>query len=223
MGEDQIIAATLKRFYCTAAFLLLCSIFNVCQAQEPDYNDLGSWTAISVARPLSERFSLSTRLEQRTQNDFTDLNQIYGRSSLYWKPVSWLRIDQNLDYSYTPSGRRIRYIPGLRASRKTEGGTSIYLRQWYMRIWYVGEDRDPGNTLRSKAGLSHRIGGKALTPHIDYEIFYWDKVSQHRFYAGSRIKLGEGVLLDIFYLYQLYPVRQSGTHIAGSALSITLP
>ena len=210
-----------RRIYCTAA-LLLCSIF-VCHAQEPDYGDLGSWTAISVGRPLSEHFSLATRLEQRTQNDFTDLNQIYARYSVYWKPVSWLRVDQNLDYSYTPSGNRIRYIPGLRIFHKTDRGTSMYLRQWYMRTWDVGEDRSAGNTLRSKAGLSHQIGGKALTPHVDYEIFYWDKVSQHRFYAGSRIRLGEGVSLDLFYLYQLYPLRQSGTHIAGSALSITLP
>ena len=220
MGENQIITPRGLRSYCTAALLLLCSIFN-CNAQ--NYNDLGSWFALSVSRDFSERFSAAVRVEHRTLDTFQELNQAYSRASLYYKPVKWMRIDMNLDWAYTPSGNRIRYIPGIRLSHKTESGTSLYLREWYMRTQYPGQELDPGNTLRTKAGLSHPIGERGLTPHLDYEIFYWDAVSQHRFYAGTRIRLSKEASLDLFYLYQLFPLREYGIHVAGINLAISLP
>ena len=223
MGEDQIISLRgLNLRYCTAALLLLCSIFN-CKAQSADYSDLGSWLAVSVSRPFNERFSATVRLEQRTKDDFQGLNQIYSRASIYYKPSDWLRIDQQFDWAYTPSGNRIRYVPGLRVSHKTERGISMYLRQWYMHTWYPGQSKASVGTLRTKAGLSHPVGEKGLTPHLDYEIFYWDAVSQHRFYAGARVRLSKETSLDLFYLYQLFPIREYGLHVTGINLAISLP
>ncbi|MBR0109149.1 MAG: DUF2490 domain-containing protein [Bacteroidales bacterium] len=220
MGENQIITPRGLRSYCTAALLLLCSIFN-CNAQ--NYNDLGSWFALSVSRSFSDKFSAAVRVEHRTLDSFQELNQAYSRASLYYKPVNWLRIDMNLDWAYTPSGNRIRYIPGLRLSHKTESGTFLYLREWYMRTQYPGQELDPGNTLRTKAGLSRPVGERGLTPHLDYEIFYWDKITQQRFYLGGKFPLSDSVSLDVFYLYQLLPVKKTGTHILGATLSFTLP
>ncbi|MBP5488312.1 MAG: DUF2490 domain-containing protein [Bacteroidales bacterium] len=220
MGENLIISPSKFNKYCTAALLLLCSIFN-CHAQ--DYNDLGSWFAVRVNRNFSDQFSAAVRVEHRSFNDFQSLNQVYCRGSVYWKPTGWLRLGQHLDWAYTPSGNRIRIIPGVRLSYKTAGGTSMYLREWYMRTEYPGAGRAADNTLRTKAGLSRRIGEKGLTPHLDYEIFYWESVSQQRFFAGSKFPLSEAVSLDVFYLYQLLPLRQKGTHIVGATLAITLP
>ena len=223
MGEDQIISLKgLKFKYCTAAILLLCSIFN-CNAQSADYSDLGSWLAISVNRPFSEHVSATVRLEQRTRDEFQGLNQIYSRASIYYKPTKWLRLDQQFDWAYTPTGNRIRYVPGLRVSHKTERGTSMYLREWYMHTWYPGQSKASVGTLRTKAGLSHPVGEKGLIPHLDYEIFYWDAVSQHRFYAGARVRLSKETSLDLFYLYQLFPIREYGLHVTGINLSISLP
>ena len=223
MGEDQIISLKgLKFKYCTAAFLLLCSIFN-CKAQDANYDDHGSWLAISVSRPFDERFSSTIRLEHRTQSEFKELNQIYGRASFYYKPAKWLRLDQQFDFAYTPGGNRFRYVPGLRVSHKTKLGTSFYLREWFMHTMYPEPDKMPVSTFRTKAGLSHQFDEIGLTPHLDYEIFYWDAVSQHRFYAGTRIRLSKEASLDIYYLRQTFPLREYGLHIAGMHLAITLP
>lgn len=219
MGENLIISPSKFNKYCTAALLLLCSIFN-CHAQ--DYNDLGSWFAVRVNRNISNQLSASVRLEHRTFDSFQSLNQAYCRASVYWKATSWLRFGQHIDWAYTPSGDRIRIIPGIRLSYKTSGGTSMYLREWYMRTVYPGTEVIADNTLRTKAGFSHRIGDTDLTPHLDYEIFYWDSISQHRFFAGSKFHLSDSTYLDVFYLYQLLPLRSSGTHIVGATLAITL-
>lgn len=222
MGENQLISLRSSLFHCTAALLLLCSFLN-CRAQDDPWNDTGSWAAVSVRGSLGEKLSAAVRIEHRTKENFSTLNQAYCRASLYYSPAEWLRIDGNLDYAYTPQGARLRFLPGLRISERTDSGIFLYLRQWYMGTWYPDEDKAPSKTLRTKLGASRRLGESPFTPHFDYEIFWWDEASQQRFYAGTRVRLCESASLDAFYLYQMYPIQGSGTHIIGLALSFTLP
>lgn len=219
MGENQVILLDSKfRKICTVALLLLCSLF-MSRAQE--YNDYGSWNWVNVSFSPARKLGAFGRLEYRSLDHFKGLNQVYFRTGLQYKPVKWLRLDSSFDYAYTPSGSKLRFLPGFNVSGKYNG-ISIYWRQWFMHTWNVGKETT-SDTLRSKVGASKRIGDSAFTPHLDYEIFYWgDKISQHRFYAGTKIRLSTTTTLGCFYLYQLYPIRQQGTHLLGLGLNFAI-
>lgn len=219
MGEDQVILLGSKLIrYCTVAFLLLCSLFSS-KAQE--YNDYGSWDWVHVSFSPAEKLGAFGRLEYRSLDHFQGLNQVFFRAGLQYKPVKWLRLDSNFDYAYTPTGSKLRFLPGFNVSGKVEG-VSLYWRQWLMHTWNVGKDTT-SDTFRSKFGVSKRIGDTRFTPHVDYEIFYWgDKVTQHRFFAGTKIRMSDSLTFATFYLYQLYPLKQSGYHLLGLGLNLAI-
>lgn len=83
-----------------------------------------------------------------------------------------------------------------------------------MHVWNL-DDPGQSDVLRTKVGVSRQLKDGIFSPHVDYEIFYLDEISQHRFYAGGKIKLNRHNVLDVFYLYQILPLKDKGTHIAG--------
>lgn len=198
----------------TAILLLLFTAIGA-RAQEWT-DDAGSWISANVKASVAPRFSLEGRVEWRTQDSFSSTNQLFARACLAWKPLDWLRVDTRFDYGHYPSSSdKLRVIPGMMLSYKY-GACTVYLRQWLMHSWDHTGSASSSDVLRTKVGGSVKISDTAYTPHMDYEVFYWDStVTQQRFYLGTRVKLPQGMSLDVFYLYQILPLKYKGTHIAG--------
>lgn len=206
-------------FFMRRTLLVLFLMFCVLPLCAQGIQDIGSWTSFNLKSSLSQTVSLEGRVEWRTYDCMSATNQIFARGCVAWKPNSFVRLDVRGDYGYYPSsGGKLRFIPGFTLSDKAYGH-SLYFRQWWMHSRDLGGAKS-SDVLRSKVGVSRTVNGTAFTPHVDCELFYWDTFTQHRYYAGTRVKLKHGNSLDMFLLYQFLPPIGKRTLILGLSWTI---
>lgn len=171
------------------------------------------WTTTSISKSFGQdkKWSLGLHSEYRHQfhEGVSKTSQYFLRPNVAYKAFPWMSLKYQMDFAFTSSGFRMRFIPELTFTKKT-GDFTLSLRQRALITWKIAEDTN-STVLRTRAKAEYSITQTPMSVHFAVEP-YWCEFSKDsfawlqkvRWYAGFNIKLIDGLTLIPQYVCQAY-------------------
>ena len=202
----------MRYFYSIVACLCLSlSTFSLA-AQDRD-DTFMIWSTTTINKPLGQDKKWSVGLHSEYRHQFHEgeskTSQYFVRPNVSYKALPWLSLKYQVDFAFTPSGFRMRFIPEVSFTKKT-GDFSLSLRQRALTTWKIAEGTN-STVLRTRARVEYSIPETPMSVHCAVEPYWCDfsKTSfawlqKVRWYAGVNIKLTDGLTLTPQYVCQAY-------------------
>lgn len=200
---------------CTAASIALCGTL---KAQT--INDFGTWVSIHATKSWGKPF-ITARLEHRSFKSVSATECYFGMIGGGYALTPWLKADAGYEFWKIPSAGDATFHKatlGATGTLKKES-LAVSIREKY-ELSFNAAGGSPSGTLRSRLRAQYSIPSSSFTPYVMYEHFQtlstgsWQR-SLH--YVGTEIKLGGPNILDVYYMYHLFPSASgnSSCHVLG--------
>lgn len=168
--------------------------------------DCGAWCTLSFVKSLGKPF-VAARLEHRSFENLSATECWFAAVGGGYSFTGWFKADVGYEFWKIPSagGAVVHKATAGCTASLVRDGLNVNIREKYEQSF--GADGSLSGTLRSRLRAQYRIGSSRFTPYVMYEHFEtvgtgWQR-SLH--YAGAEIKLADHHVLDVFYLYHLFP------------------
>jgi len=189
-------------------------------------NDFGTWTSLQVIKTWKNQDRgvspyAQGRAELRSFENASAVESYFltvGGGCAFNK---YFRADLGYEFWKMPGHNNTTTHKGVvcLTGSISSGGLGFFLREKY-EMAYTQELHTTAHTLRTRLRAQYSISSIRLTPYMMYELFGsltgmgWLR-SLH--YAGAEFRFGKHNMVDLFYLYNLYPSVDGtcGRHIAG--------
>lgn len=172
-------------------------------------NDLGTWVSAQAIKNFDKAFA-TMRLEHRSFDDISATECAFAMAGVGYKFAPWLSGDLSYEYWTIPSvGDGIivqKAVASFTASHRS-GDLSTAFRAKY-ELAFSSTGGDPSHTFRWRLRVQYAPEGWRARPYAMAELFTgvndpaWIR-SLH--YVGTEIPLGGGHMIDLFYMYHLFP------------------
>ena len=202
----------MRLFYSIVA--CLCLVLSTLSAAAQDREDtfmIWSTTTIHKSFGQDKKWNVGILSEYRHQfhEGESKTSQYFFRPNASYKVLPWLSLKYQMDFAFTSSGFRMRFIPEVTFSKKI-GEFTLAFRQRAMTTWKVAEGTN-STVLRSRAKVEYRIPETPMSVHFAAEPYWCDFSKESfawlqkvRWYAGFNIKLTDGLTLIPQYVCQAY-------------------
>lgn len=197
-------------------FLILLSAFmGSAWAQE---REIATWTYFSLAKKMSNRWTLSTQTELRTGDDNTSLYLWYLDGSAQYKVNTWFSAGMGIDYikihSHATATRRdvwrTDWRPYVSLNARIPMGAlrTSFNESWtynWMPETMAGQVIVHGKAfflLRHRLTIEYPLSETRFTPYLRGEIRHTRQLERFRTTIGTTIRLTDHTSLDAAYIYQ---------------------
>lgn len=169
-------------------------------------SDLGSWCSLMFVKAWEKPY-MTARLEHRSFEKMSSTECWFAAVGAGYNFTKWLKADMGYEFWKIPSAGGVtvnKATLGVTASLVRDG-LNVNIREKYEEAF--SQDGSASGTLRSRLRAQYRIGSSRFSPYVMYEHFEtigtgWQR-SLH--YAGAEIRLADHHVLDLYYLYHLFP------------------
>lgn len=184
--------------------LALCSF---AQAQTP--TDFGSWESFHIVKSWGKPF-INARLEHRSFHKISATECYFAMLGGGYGFTPWLKADMGYEFWKIPSAGNATIHKATLGATGTlkKDALAVSLREKY-ELAFNAAGGSPSGTLRSRLRAQYSIPSTPVTPYLMYEHFQtlgsaggWQR-SLH--YVGAEFKLGGPNILDVYYMYHLFP------------------
>lgn len=184
-------------------------------------NDLGTWVSGQVIKNFDKAFA-TVRLEHRSFDNIGATECFFAVAGAGYKFTPWLTGDLSYEYWNVPSAGDLvmhKAVASLTASHRS-GDLSVAFRGKY-ELAFNAAGGDPSHTFRWRLRTQYAPEGAAVRPYAMAELFTgvnspaWIR-SLH--YLGIEVPAGKQHLIDLFYMYHLFPrgASTSSCHLLGA-------
>lgn len=204
-----------KHFSLYRAFIIAAAAASVLSANSLRAADGGSWVNIQFNKGWTDTYAF-LRAEHRSFKDFSETEAMFTALGFGYKFTPWLKSDLSYEYWNVNPNVDIHKAVLTSTATMSRDGLAVSIRE---KLEYAMNPAASSTslTLRSRLRGQYSIPGCGVTPYAMAEIFNWDKWVRSLYYVGSEIKVGKHSMVDIFYLYHLYPsaLGNQGEHVLG--------
>jgi len=183
--------------------LLLLVSLSTAMAQ----SDFGIWSTVNVSKSWEKSYGYFLG-ELRTCDNSTKCDCFYTGVGWGYKFTKWLKSDISYEFwDYPGSQSKHKIVLHLHESIKS-GDLAVLFREKYELV--INPSGSLENNLRLRFRAQYSL--KRFVPYIMYEIFFgfegrgW---TQSRHYLGTDFKFSKNHSASIFYMYQLFPSKDS--------------
>lgn len=204
------------------SILVLLTVSFAASAQSLS-NDLGTWISAQAIKNIDKAF-VTARVEHRSFDNIGATECAFFMAGAGYRFAPWLSGDLSYEYWTIPSvgdGMTVhKAVASLTASHKS-GDLSVAFRAKY-ELAFNAAGGDPSHTFRWRLRTQYAPEGWSLRPYAMAELFTgvnnpaWIR---SLYYVGAEIPLGGGHMLDLFYMYHLYP-KNAGNPLNSQSVNI---
>lgn len=195
----------------------LLSFYRV-YAQSTDYV---SWTGVKVSYGVSPKWSLNSKLEYRTKENFSVSDRVGLNMGLGYKVLPDVMLEGSYEVHYRNTGNS-----GWKFRHRYKLGGSIGYRwiDWKVSLRELFQQTFSSdvtqNRLRSRLMLEYAVPGSVFTPYFSCEIY--QPVGDGAFFSLARVRYRPGVELDITrsVSLDLFYCRQKEDDVARNVFGI---
>jgi len=176
----------------------------------------GGWAFVEVSHQFKKPAFYLTGYIEHDNFNFNSFDCVYGRFSVGYRPLKWLKVGVNYVPLYEQFGWLHYYEADVMGTLKS-GDLSVSVRERYRHCLSNGN-----NELRSRLKVAYSIPDTKFTPYLAAEVFTWGtEWKKTRHYVACAYDITEFVQVEWYYLYYAFKALPP-EHVIGLGLNFTI-